>query len=131
MLGSNALAVAAVDLVRSTTLALGLVCLVHAVQVAIAHVLLRQTTVLVALEPIALGMRGGSHHLANLIQTHAVLGTRKVLEEFAVQVLGQTQSENVEEEATAAHRLRTEGLARWHGGPKRICDHHYLIKGKS
>jgi len=55
--------------------------------VAIAHVLLRQTAVLVALEAIALWMRGGLHHLAHLIHTNAILGTGKVFEELAVQVL--------------------------------------------
>lgn len=112
----DAAIISTVDLIVLAARAVGLVLVIHAVQMPIADVLVGQAAILIAEETLAFWIRRRGHDLTHLIQTHAVIGAREILEEFAIQIFRQTQTEDIEEEATAAHGLGAECLAGRHSG---------------
>lgn len=116
MIVVDAAIIATVDLIVLAARAVGLVLVIHAVQMPIADVFIGQAAILIAEETLAFWICRGGHDLTHLIQTHAVIGAGEILEEFAIQILRQTQTEDIKEEATAAHGLGAECLAGRHSG---------------
>lgn len=112
----NAAIISTVDLIVLAARTVRLVLVIHAVQMPIADIFIGQTAILIAEETLAFWIRRGGHDLAHLIQAHAVIGAGEILEEFAIQILRQTESEDIKEEATATHRLGAECLAGRHSG---------------